>query len=238
MSSPPSGRMSNESDSRKGRVRRLVLDGTTILASVCALGMLGSALLDSHQAPGARSGWLWEERLVSNWAELAATGNRVGPQSARVEIVTFVDYRCPFCSKLEGPLEFVRDTFPRDVAVVYRQLPLLTEVSYQLARFAECAAQQNQFWAVHEILYGIPAVRNLDPQVISQVAGLSDPARFELCANNTDPDPAIERDLKVADEVGITAVPGVIFEGTLLSIPPDSATLLGLVRSRLEVTDG
>ena len=94
--------------------------------------------------------------MLDDWPALASIGNRVGPADARIELIIFSDYRCPYCRRLEGPLNWVRQAFPEDVAVVYRHLPLLGETSYFASRIAECGAEQDRFEAVHGILHPEP----------------------------------------------------------------------------------
>ena len=65
------------------------------------------------------------------------------------------------------------------------------------------------------------------------MAQVPDTTRFLDCARRTEPVAAIEEDLRVARNLGITSVPTVIFDGTRLGVPPDSARLFSLVEERL-----
>src|SRR5206468_11962524 len=44
-----------------------------------------------------------------------------GPKDARIEIVEFSDFQCPFCRELQPVLDQVLKAFPKDVKLVYKQ---------------------------------------------------------------------------------------------------------------------
>ena len=214
--------------------RARALDLATALTALCALGMTGLALHAHLGAPATGGTGPREDRRLDDWPALASVGNRVGPGDARVEITVFSDYRCPFCRRLEEPLRWVRQAYPEDVAVVYRHLPLLGEASYLASRIAECGAEQNRFEAVHGILHRAPDISGLDLETVARDAAILDLAGFKDCVGTLGPVPRIEQDIMAASDRDIRAVPAVVFEGTLLSSPPDSATLMALVREELE----
>src|SRR3954447_7553727 len=78
-----------------------------------------------------------------------------GPADAKVTLVEFVDYQCPFCGQLE------RDTMPQIVKnygnrirIVSRQFPLSIHPYAMGAALAmECAYQQGKFWPLHDQLF-------------------------------------------------------------------------------------
>ena len=55
---------------------------------------------------------------------LGELAGREGPDSAKVTIVEFSDYQCPFCGQAEGLVKQVLETYPKDVRLVYKQFPL------------------------------------------------------------------------------------------------------------------
>ena len=71
-------------------------------------------------------------KLVSNWRDFGKLGARMGPPNARVTIVEFADFQCPYCRIAAADLHSLRRSYGDDVAVVYRHFPL--------HRFARSAA--------------------------------------------------------------------------------------------------
>src|SRR5262245_38577266 len=90
--------------------------------------------------------------------DVAAEGPSKGPADARVTIIEFSDFQCPYCEKVAR--ESLRDVFakyPVDVRLVYRHLPL--ESIHGFARGAAeasvCADQQGKFWPFHDRLFEV-----------------------------------------------------------------------------------
>lgn len=93
-----------------------------------------------------------------------------GPEDASVLIVEFSDYQCPYCGR------FARETLPSlleeygdQVRFVYRDFPILGRASVGAALAAECADDQDQYWAYHDLLFE------------NQESGLSDPVFLKYC---------------------------------------------------------
>jgi protein-disulfide isomerase len=93
----------------------------------------------------------------SGGVSLAGTGHDVGKNTAKVYIVEFADFGCGYCAK------FSKETYPsidsayiRTGRVFWKYVPFVTGMfknSREAAEAAECAAQQNGFWAMHDVLY-------------------------------------------------------------------------------------
>ena len=47
-----------------------------------------------------------------------------GPDQARLTIVEFSDFQCPFCSKVVDSVKQLQKQFPRDIRIIYKQFPL------------------------------------------------------------------------------------------------------------------
>lgn len=75
----------------------------------------------------------------------------LGPADAPIVIVEFFDYRCGFC---HAALEWVSDVARtrRDVRIVFKEFPILSESSMQASRAAIAAIPQGRYWAFHQAL--------------------------------------------------------------------------------------
>jgi protein-disulfide isomerase len=59
--------------------------------------------------------------------KISTTGDPVrGPANARVTIVEFSDFQCPFCSKAVLETKAIMRQFPNDIKLVFKQFPLDT----------------------------------------------------------------------------------------------------------------
>ena len=76
-----------------------------------------------------------------------------GPADARVTLVEYGDFECPFCGRAQDAIQSVLGR-TRDLRYVWRHLPL-TDVhphTQQAAEASEAAAKQGKFWAMHDLL--------------------------------------------------------------------------------------
>jgi protein-disulfide isomerase len=77
-----------------------------------------------------------------------------GPDNAKVTIVEFSDFQCPYCAKAAVEAAQVVQKFPKDVKLVFKQFPLEDHSQAALAAEASLAAQaQGKFWPLHDKMY-------------------------------------------------------------------------------------
>jgi protein-disulfide isomerase len=120
------------------------------------------------------------------------------------------------------------------VAFVYRHFPLsYHQYAYPAARAAECAADQDRFWAFHWLLF---EEENWLGDAMAQFAvraGVSDFDEFDQCLADTASVPAIEADIAAAGELGAAGTPTIIVNGLLLASGRDSLSLQAIVEEAL-----
>jgi protein-disulfide isomerase len=86
---------------------------------------------------------------------VAPRDHTAGPAGARVTLVEYADFECPSCGAAYGVLEAVRRAFGDNLRLVFRHFPLRDSHPHALdaARAAEAAAEQGQFWPMHDRLF-------------------------------------------------------------------------------------
>lgn len=87
--------------------------------------------------------------LVPIWAPT------LGPADAKVTIIEFADFQCPFSREAALPLRRVLAAYPQDVRLVFRQFPItsLHPMAERLAESSLCAHDQGKFWAFHDQVF-------------------------------------------------------------------------------------
>lgn len=87
-----------------------------------------------------------------------ATEHVRGSKSAKVAVVEYSDFQCPFCKSVHPTLQQLLQDYDGDVAWVYRHYPLSFHPNAQkLAEGAECVAEQkgnDGFWKYADAVYG------------------------------------------------------------------------------------
>jgi protein-disulfide isomerase len=142
-----------------------------------------------------------------------------GPANAKVTMVEFVDYQCPFCGALE------RDTMPSivrnygdRVRIVSRQFPLSIHPHAMAAAITmECAYRQGRFWQLHDALFHHQDeldAAGLDRQ--AKEAGL-DLGALRTCRRSAATTRAIEKDVADGRAAGVTGTPTVFVNGKAIS---------------------
>jgi protein-disulfide isomerase len=169
---------------------------------------------------------------------VAATGPSKGPQDARVTIVEFSDFQCPFCQRVMPTLEKILEKYPQDVRVVYRNLPLRSHSRARpAAEAALCADEQGKFWDYHDKLFANNRALG-DPELLryGQEVGL-DAAKFEACVKERRYAQRVDEDLAEAQRAGASGTPAFFVNGVLISgakPPEDFFRVIDAELARLE----
>jgi len=91
-------------------------------------------------------------------AHLPTAGFSFGPANAKVTLVVFSDFQCPYCQSLAKTLrENVAQKYPGQVRVVYQDFPLtaIHNWAQNAAEAARCLGAQNPaaFWIFHDWIF-------------------------------------------------------------------------------------
>ncbi len=121
-----------------------------------------------------------------------ATGKVLGAPNAPIVLEEYADFQCPFCGQFaRGTLRQIEDKYVKNgtVKIVFRHFAKLGEESVRAAEAAECANEQDKFWAYYDTLYANQAGENQgafsDQNLVkfAQDLGL-DVTAFSTCLNS------------------------------------------------------
>jgi len=77
-----------------------------------------------------------------------------GPRFAKVTIVEFSDFECPFCATVASTLKRIAQMYPSAVRIVWKHAPLpFHPNAVPAAEAAEAAREQGKFWLMHDLLF-------------------------------------------------------------------------------------
>jgi protein-disulfide isomerase len=135
-----------------------------------------------------------------------------GPADAKLTVVLFSDFQCPFCSRVEPSLAQLEQAFPGKVRIVWKHQPLgMHPQALPAALAAEAAREQGKFWPFHDKLFANQQA--LSPETFSKVAkeiGL-DVRRFDQAVAARRGEARIQDDQKLAGQVGASGTPTMFF---------------------------
>lgn len=146
-----------------------------------------------------------------------------GSQSAKVTMVEFSDFECPFCGR------FYKETLPQIIKdyvdtgkmkIYYRHYPLTFHPkAAPLANASECANDQGAFWQMHDKIFDNNAtVSNMtDDQIKQWGADLGlNTSQFNGCYDNKAHQDKIDEDQKDGVAVGVSGTPTFYINGKQL----------------------
>jgi len=128
--------------------------------------LLGAvALLGSAVARAADDENVLTEALVLRDPEIPAGGNPQGD----INIVEWFDYNCPYCRRIAPELaQVVQDD--GKVRLVFKDWPILGEVSKIAARMALASKYQDKFLQAHEAMISVNS-KLTEPRIRELLAG-------------------------------------------------------------------
>lgn len=163
---------------------------------------------------------LAERTSAERWLEVKNDPRdfAIGPADAPITIVEFYDYRCAYC---HAALEWVIDTARtrRDVRIVFKELPILSDASMEAARAAIAAMPQGRYLQFHRALMSFPLDQEMTSAQIDAIARRSgiDVARMRRAMDSPDIIALLEDNRGHAIDYNITGTPGFVINGQLVS---------------------
>lgn len=154
----------------------------------------------------------------TNFAVPTADRPAVGPADALVTIVEFSDFQCPFCTRVNPTLKKIKETYPNDVRVVFRNLPLpMHKDAPGAARAGLAAHNQGKFWEMHDAMFA--KQKTLKPADLEAIAGELglDIAKFKADMDSADLKKAVADDMATAKKFGARGTPAFFVNGRFIS---------------------
>lgn len=140
-----------------------------------------------------------------------------GNPNAKVTIVEFSDYECPFCSRVEPTIAQLLKDYPNDVRVAFINNPLpFHKNAMPAAKAAVAAFKQGKAWEMHDALFANQ--KALTPEFFKAKAaelGL-DAARFEADMNSPETQQFIDKGMNDGKPHGVSGTPSFLINGRLL----------------------
>jgi protein-disulfide isomerase len=139
-----------------------------------------------------------------------------GPANAKVTLVVFSDFQCPFCARGAELVRHLESRYSGQLRVAFKHLPLPMHPDARLAAAASIAAsEQGRFWEFHDRLFSQQQRGDLSKEGLEKHAdavGLS-VSQFQRALQDPQILRAVDADAEEAARLGISGTPTFFING-------------------------
>lgn len=184
----------------------------------------GQATTANNTAPSGQAAQPQQQGLGNGQKVNVDSGHfpAVGKKDAKVTIVEFADFRCPFCEKFftDTESQIIKDYVDTGKAKFYfRQFAFLGDASVVAANAAECANDQGKFWQYHDYLYknqpseSDTSMYNTDTLTQSAANLGINADQFRTCLSSKKFDSRVSKDMSDGQAAGVSGTPTIFVNG-------------------------
>ncbi len=158
----------------------------------------------------------------------------IGPKNAKVTVVEFSDFQCPFCQKSHPGVQQLIDEYKDRVRFVYRDYPIETHSrARQAALAARCVGEQDGYWEYANNLMTVPGTL-LDDDLLARAQQVgADVKKFRDCYESRRFDEAIDKSFHDAKRLGLRGTPTFFINGRSFYGAQSYESLKALVEEEL-----
>jgi protein-disulfide isomerase len=160
-----------------------------------------------------------------------------GKSSAKIKVVEFSDFQCPFCKRfVDDTYAALKEKYGDQVVFYYRHFPLTSihPEAQNGALAAECANAQGKFWAMHDQLFATQDAISLDnSRSLAEKLGL-DMDKYDKCIQNQDGAVNIQKDVTDATQYGVSGTPTFFINGVRLVGAQPLANFVAIIDQELQ----
>jgi protein-disulfide isomerase len=158
-----------------------------------------------------------------------------GAADARVVVVEFTDFECPFCAQAAETMRRLKQDYATRIRVVVRQFPLSIHPDARTAAQAALAAHdQGKFWEYHDLLFSHQDALGSDALVgYAQKLGL-DPSAFRTAISSESVAQRVAEDLRLGESVEVQGTPTMFVDKKRVENPIDYDQVAHAIDAALE----
>ncbi len=162
-----------------------------------------------------------------------------GPAGAKVTIVEFSDFECPFCSRAADAAHAIKAKYSDKVRFVFRQFPLPFHPNAHVAAEASLAANaQGKFWEFHDKMFANQkALDRPSLEGFAKEVGL-DVSKFKQALDQKTYAATVDAEMKLGEEVAVDGTPTMFLNGARVANPTDVAAISAQIDQVLAAAGG
>lgn len=141
----------------------------------------------------------------------------IGKKDAKVTVIEFFDYRCPYCVHAADWV-LAQPAKNKDVKVVFKEMPFLTKESYEASQAALAANKQGKYAEMHRALMHVASSDLSSPSIdkAAQKAGV-DVKRMRRDMDSQQVIEHLDRVKKLSESAKVESTPTFLVNGILVA---------------------
>lgn len=195
------------------------------------LGQLPQIIAELKQMDQANKPLSPEQQALITAGQVPA----FGPATAKVTVVEFSDFQCPYCSKAADVATQIKQKYGDKVRFVFRQFPLSFHKDAHDAAEASLAAHaEGKFWQYHDKLF--QNQQKLDRASLEGYAkemGLN-MANFKKALDTDQYSAQVDADMKLGEQVAVQGTPTMFVNGARVQNPTSFDVVSGMIETALK----
>jgi len=188
------------------------------------------------KASDAGKGPAEHNQLLETAVPIPVTGAPVrGPAEARLALVEFSDFQCPFCIAAAPQLESVLKAYPTQAKLIFKQFPLDSHAQAALAAAASLAARnQGKFWPMYDALFAQRGHLSRSGMLALAKAQGLDVQRFQADLDSAQTKRDMDHDIADGEHIGVDSTPTLFLNGQRYNGPITLAALKPVLDGELQ----
>ena len=142
-----------------------------------------------------------------------------GNEDAKVTVVEFTDYQCPFCKRhFDTVLTPLLTKHGKNIRYVVRNFPIpsLHPLAQKASEAAECALEQDKFWEYHDYVFEHQDKITVPDLKKHARAVKLDGAAFDSCLDDAKKASVVKKDVDDGTSYGVTGTPTFFINGEIV----------------------
>ena len=142
-----------------------------------------------------------------------------GPVDAKVTIIEFSEFQCPYCKKGKEIMDEIIKIYGEQVKLVFKHFPLISihPEAQKAAEATECAGDQGKFWEMHDWMFDNQQGLAVDGlKTAAANLGMSS-SEFNSCLDSGKYEEKVKNDSEEAKGLGLGGAPAFFINDQLIS---------------------
>ena len=150
-----------------------------------------------------------------------------GGDNAKVTVIEFSDFQCPFCGRAAKTVSEVKKKYGNKIKIAFKQFPLpMHKDAEPAAEASMCVYEQgkDKFWKFHDIAFAAQDKLDAESLVKHAKASGADEKKFKECVAAKKYADYVKKDMAYGEKLGVRSTPTFFINGQLLSgaLPVDA----------------